>query len=78
MPELSVVIPTKNEEASIGICIEKIQRVFTEHHIDGEIIIADNSTDITPEIAKSLGALEFKFRAQCGHIFASSPYSLSQ
>ena len=56
MPELSVVIPTKNEEKSIGICIEKIQKVFNEHHIDGEIIIADNSTDKTPEIAKRLGA----------------------
>ena len=56
MTEVSVVVPTKNEEASIGTCIEKIQRVFTEHHIDGEIVVADNSTDRTPEIAKRLGA----------------------
>ena len=56
MAEVSVVIPTKNEEASIGICIEKIQRVFTTHHIDGEIVVADNSTDRTPDIAKRLGA----------------------
>jgi glycosyltransferase involved in cell wall biosynthesis len=56
MSEVSVVIPTKNEENSIGKCIEKIQKVFNEHHIDGEIIIADNSTDNTPEIAKNLGA----------------------
>ena len=56
MTEVSVVLPTKNEEKTISICIEKIQRVFTEHHIDGEIIVADNSTDNTPEIAKSLGA----------------------
>ena len=56
MPEVSVVIPTKNEEESIGKCIEKIQGVFNEHHIDGEIIVADNSTDTTPEIAKRLGA----------------------
>jgi len=55
MTEVSVVIPTKNEEASIGTCIEKIQRVFAEHHIDGEIIVADNSTDRTPEIAKRPG-----------------------
>ena len=53
---VSIVIPTRNEEKSIGICIEKIQTVFNEHHIDGEIIIADNSTDNTAEIAKSLGA----------------------
>ena len=56
MVAVSVVIPTKNEEGSIGICIEKIQRVFTKHNIDGEIIVADNSTDKTPEIAKRLGA----------------------
>ena len=30
--------------------------MFNEHHIDGEIIIADNSTDNTPEIAKGMGA----------------------
>ena len=53
---IEMEIPTKNEEKSIGICIEKIQRVFNEHHIDGEIIVADNSTDNTPEIAKSMGA----------------------
>ena len=56
MTELSAVIPTKNEEKSVGICIEKIQKVFNEHHIDGEIIIADNSTDNTAEIAKGMGA----------------------
>ncbi|NQE04450.1 hypothetical protein C5S32_01145 [ANME-1 cluster archaeon GoMg1] len=56
MKEISVVISTKNEEESIGICIEKIQKVLNEHHIDGEIIIADNSTDKTPEIAKGMGA----------------------
>ena len=56
MTQVSVVIPTKNEENSIGICIQKIQKVFNEHHIDGEIIVADNSTDNTAEIAKSLGA----------------------
>ena len=56
MMDVSVVIPTKNEEKSIGKCIEKIQRVFNEHHIDGEIIVADNSTENTAEIAKSMRA----------------------
>ncbi|MDI6886629.1 MAG: glycosyltransferase family 2 protein [archaeon] len=56
MTEVSVVIPTKNEEKSIGICVEKIQKVFKDNHIDGEIIVADNSTDRTAEIAKSMGA----------------------
>jgi len=56
MTEVSVVIPTKNEEKTIGICIEKIQKVFNDNHVDGEIIVADSSTDNTPGIAKSLGA----------------------
>ena len=54
--KISVVIPTKDEEESISISIEKIQTVFNEHHIDGEIIVADTSTDNTSEIANSLGA----------------------
>ena len=56
VPEVSVVIPSMNEEETIGICIEKVKKVFKEHNIDGEIIVADNSTDRTPEIARSLGA----------------------
>ncbi len=56
MAEVSVVIPTKNEEKSIGTCIERIQKVFAEHHIDGEIIVSDNSSDKTPKIAAGLGA----------------------
>ena len=56
MPEVSVVMPSLNEEKTIGICIEKVKKVFNENHINGEIIISDNSTDKTAEIAKSLGA----------------------
>ena len=54
--EVSVVIPSLNEEKTIGICIEKVKKVFEEYNISGEIIVSDNSTDRTPEIAKSLGA----------------------
>ncbi len=56
MPEVSVVIASMNEEESVATCIEKIRKVFNEYHIDGEIIVADNSTDRTPEIARGLGA----------------------
>ena len=54
--EVSVVIPSLNEEKTIGVCIEKVKKVFEEYNIKGEIIVADNSTDRTPEIARSLGA----------------------
>jgi len=56
MVEVSVVIPTKNEEQAVGCCLEKVLKSFRENNIDGEIILADNSTDRTPEIAQSMGA----------------------
>jgi len=56
MPEVSVVMPSLNEGGTIERCIEKVKRLFNENHICGEIIVADNSTDKTAEIAKSLGA----------------------
>ncbi len=56
MKEVVVVIPTKNEEKAIGTCIDKIKRVFDEEDIDGEILVVDNSTDRTPEIAREKGA----------------------
>jgi glycosyltransferase involved in cell wall biosynthesis len=54
--EVSVVIPSKDEMNTIGICIKKIQEVLETHDIRYEIIVADNSADLTPDIARSLGA----------------------
>jgi len=55
-PTLSVVLPALNEEATIGECIRKIQTVFANLAIEGEIIIADSSDDRTAAIARDLGA----------------------
>jgi glycosyltransferase involved in cell wall biosynthesis len=50
VPRLSLIIITKNEEASIGRCIASVG-------IDDEIVVVDNgSTDRTTEIARGLGA----------------------
>jgi len=54
--EVSVVIPTMDEEATIEECIRKAKAVFKEMKIEGEVIVADNSSDNTPAIAKRLGA----------------------
>ena len=55
--ELSVVMPCLNEAETLQVCIEKSQRAFREHHILGEVIVADNgSSDGSPEIAERLGA----------------------
>lgn len=54
--DVSVVIPTMDEEATIGECIKKAKTVFKEMGLEGEVIVADNSHDRTPRIARKLGA----------------------
>jgi glycosyltransferase involved in cell wall biosynthesis len=56
-PTVSVILPALDEELTIGDCIQKIQTVFLEQSIGGEILVADASTDRTAEIARSLGAI---------------------
>jgi glycosyltransferase involved in cell wall biosynthesis len=54
--EVSVVLPSKNEEENIGVCIGKIRKVFDSSGIVEEIIVSDSSQDRTPMIANDLGA----------------------
>lgn len=53
---VSVVIPSMDEEETIGVCIDKIRKVFDGCGIAGEIIVSDSSRDRTPIIAKDRGA----------------------
>lgn len=53
---VSVILPSLNEERTIADCIRKIQAVFSENSINGEILVVDSSTDKTADIARSLGA----------------------
>ena len=56
-PELSVVLPCLNEEATLAVCIEQVRKTLDTHSISGEIIVADNgSTDKSREIAQGMGA----------------------
>lgn len=52
-PFITVLIPTMNEEQSIGKVIERIKKSLKYSY---EIILVDNSEDRTPEIAESMGA----------------------
>ncbi|MCS7140545.1 MAG: glycosyltransferase family 2 protein [Candidatus Nezhaarchaeota archaeon] len=56
MVEVSVIIPSRNEQETIGDCIKKIRKALEDIELNAEIIVADNSEDNTPEIARSLGA----------------------
>jgi glycosyltransferase involved in cell wall biosynthesis len=56
-PEVSVVIPCLNEADTLAVCLQKARRALADHHIRGEIVVADNgSTDGSPDIAQSHGA----------------------
>lgn len=55
-PKVSVVIPSLNEEKTIGRVIQKAKETLEAMGLTYEIIVADNSTDKTPEIARSMGA----------------------
>jgi len=57
MPRVSIVMPSMNEESTIRTCILKAQSFFKNYGLDGEIIVVDNSTDKTAEIATSMGAV---------------------
>jgi glycosyltransferase involved in cell wall biosynthesis len=55
--ELSVVLPCLNEADTLGTCVSKARRALDEHHIAGEIVVADNgSTDGSQKIATDAGA----------------------
>lgn len=55
-PLVSVIIPCMNEEKTLGSCIEKAWQALKREGLEGEIIVSDNSTDSSGDIAKSLGA----------------------
>lgn len=55
-PLVSIVIPCMNEEMTIGVCIRKAISVLEQENLDGEIIISDNSTDNSRDIARKMGA----------------------
>ncbi|TQQ83857.1 glycosyltransferase [Halonotius terrestris] len=54
---VSFVLPTMNEEAGIKECIQRATRALEELEVTGEIIVSDDSTDATPEIARAMGAV---------------------
>ena len=54
---VSVIIPTMNEEKSIGLVIEEVRDAFAGRRQTEILVVDTNSMDRTKEIATSLGAI---------------------
>jgi glycosyltransferase involved in cell wall biosynthesis len=54
--DVTVLIPTKNEEITISSFLDWCHIGFRNANIKGEIVLMDSSTDRTPQIALSKGA----------------------
>lgn len=55
--EVSVVLPTMNEEEAVARVIPQIKETLDQMGVSYEIIVVDKSNDKTPEIAKRMGAV---------------------
>ena len=56
-PKVSVVIPCLDEADSIEQCVRLAHLALEEHHLDGEVVVADNgSSDGSAELARRAGA----------------------
>ncbi|WP_410589147.1 glucosyl-3-phosphoglycerate synthase [Amycolatopsis sp. lyj-23] len=55
---VSVVIPARNEEATVGAIVTAIREELQEHHrlIDEILVVDSHSTDATAEVAAAAGA----------------------
>lgn len=51
-PELSIVLPCRNEEKALQKCLSQIKKVIVKNNLYVEIIVSDSSTDSCPIIAK--------------------------
>ena len=52
---VSICLPARNEEATIGPILQRLVPLIEAGAVD-QIVVVDNSTDATPEIARALGA----------------------
>lgn len=57
LPEISIVIPARNEAGTIGECVAEAREALDALGYSGEVVVCDNdSTDATAQIAHSKGA----------------------
>lgn len=75
-PFISVVIPAFNEEEYLPNCLEALQKQTYPKDRFEIIVVDNNSSDRTAEIAKSMGARVVNEKQQ-GHVFAVNKGMLS-
>lgn len=51
-PELSIILPCRNEEQALPHCLTQIKETIQKHNLNSEIIISDSSTDNSLEVIK--------------------------
>lgn len=69
LASFSIVIPVRNEEKTIGSCIESILSNNDCEHLDFEIIIIDDhSTDNTLQVAQSFNNSKIKVFSLKDHL----------
>ena len=59
-PEISIILPCRNEAEALGFCLEQIKKTIRHNNIKTEIIVSDSSVDESPEIAKKAGVILVK------------------
>lgn len=56
-PDLTLVLPCRNEEHALGACIDEARSFLRESGLNGELLVVDNaSTDGSARIARERGA----------------------
>jgi glycosyltransferase involved in cell wall biosynthesis len=51
-PEISIILPCRNEERALPLCIKQIKETIKKNDLSAEIIVSDSSADSCPAIAK--------------------------
>jgi glycosyltransferase involved in cell wall biosynthesis len=58
--EISIILPCRNEEKALPICLKRIKEVIKRYNLNAEIIVSDSSTDNSPKIAKEQDVILIK------------------
>jgi|SRR3989344_16135 len=73
--KISIVLPCKNEEWGLGLCINKIKEILKNK--EHEIIVSDSSSDSSEIIARKLGARVVKHKEGYGNALITGMNSAS-